>query len=57
MSKVAECPECVAELNLGDDVVKSEIMSCEECGAELEITSLDPLKLEMAPEEEEDWGE
>ena len=57
MSKIAECPECAAELSLGDDTVASEILSCEECGVELEVTSLDPLKLETAPEEEEDWGE
>lgn len=57
MSKVAECPECVAELSLADDVMLSEIFSCEECGCELEVISLDPLELEMAPEEDEDWGE
>lgn len=26
-------------------------------GAELEVVGLDPLRLELAPEEEEDWGE
>ena len=57
MSKTTECPECAAGLSLADDTVASEILSCEECGVELEVTSLDPLKLETAPEEEEDWGE
>jgi alpha-aminoadipate carrier protein LysW len=28
-----------------------------DCGAELEVVSLNPLVLELAPEEEEDWGE
>ncbi|PJF22822.1 MAG: lysine biosynthesis protein LysW, partial [Phototrophicales bacterium] len=28
-----------------------------DCGAELEIISLNPLQLELAPEVEEDWGE
>ncbi len=26
-------------------------------GAELEVTGLDPLRFELAPEEDEDWGE
>lgn len=26
-------------------------------GTELEVVGLDPLRLEPAPEEEEDWGE
>ncbi len=53
---MAECPECGAELNMSD-VVQGEIIQCEDCGVELEVVSLDPLKLELAPEEEEDWGE
>ncbi|MEZ4570773.1 MAG: lysine biosynthesis protein LysW [Thermomicrobiales bacterium] len=48
--------ECGAELDLAD-VVEGEIVQCEDCGAELEVVSLDPVKLELAPEEEEDWGE
>ncbi len=57
MSKVAECPECAADVTLADDVMASEIVSCAECGAELEVVNLDPPTLEAAPEEEEDWGE
>ena len=34
-----------------------EIIECEECGVELEVVSVNPLKLELAPEVEEDWGE
>ena len=37
--------------------IKNEIVPCAECGAELEITGLEPLALELAPEVEEDWGE
>lgn len=51
-----ECPECGAELDLSS-VVQGEIIQCEDCGAELEVVSLDPVTLELAPEEEEDWGE
>ena len=51
-----ECPECAAEVK-AVDVVKGEILRCIECGADLEVTSLAPLKVELAPSEEEDWGE
>ncbi len=57
MSKQAECPECAADVALPDDAMESEIISCPECGMELELISLDPPKLDVAPEEEEDWGE
>jgi alpha-aminoadipate carrier protein LysW len=57
MSVQAECPECAAEVSLTDDVMEGEIVQCSDCGVELEVVSLDPPKLELAPEEEEDWGE
>ncbi len=52
----AECPECAASLVL-EGAVKGEIVRCIECGAELEVVSLDPPTLALAPSEEEDWGE
>lgn len=51
------CPECGAEITLDYDVVVGEIITCQECGAELEVISVDPLEFALAPEEEEDWGE
>ena len=54
---MASCPECDSSVALASGVVKSEILQCPDCGAELEVTRIDPLTLEMAPQEEEDWGE
>jgi alpha-aminoadipate carrier protein LysW len=34
-----------------------EIVPCPACGADLEVVSITPLRLDLAPEEEEDWGE
>jgi len=51
-----ECPECFAAVTL-DKVMRNEIVQCRDCGTDLEVTGLDPLTLELAPEEEEDWGE
>ena len=50
------CPECDAEWPVGA-VEKGEILVCPDCGAELEVKEVNPLTLELAPEEEEDWGE
>jgi alpha-aminoadipate carrier protein LysW len=55
--KKIECPECGSDVNLSDGVVENEILECTTCGVELEVVSLKPLKVELAPEEEEDWGE
>lgn len=54
---MAECPECAAEIQLDDNVEEGEIIVCPDCGVELEVISLDPIVLEMAPAEAEDWGE
>jgi alpha-aminoadipate carrier protein LysW len=52
----AECPECAAKVEL-QNPEKGEIVECPDCGTELEVLSVNPPKLEPAPEEEEDWGE
>ncbi len=52
-----ECPECAADVTIPADAMQNEIISCPDCGTELEITSLNPLEVELAPEVEEDWGE
>ncbi len=51
------CPECDGEVEIPNDAMENELLSCAECGIELEIMSLNPLALELAPEVEEDWGE
>lgn len=53
----AQCPECDATLNLATDVLEGEIVPCPDCGADLEVVSVDPPVLALAPEVEEDWGE
>lgn len=57
MNQTATCPECDADIALPADTLEGEIIQCPECGAELEVRSVDPPVLELAPEEEEDWGE
>ena len=54
---MAECPICAADISLADDTMAGEIVVCDDCGAELEVTSLDPVELAEAPSAEEDWGQ
>jgi len=57
MNNKAVCPECEAEVTIPAGAMLSELISCKECGAELEIISLNPPQVDLAPETEEDWGE
>ncbi len=52
-----DCPICEASIEVTEDTVVGELLMCDECGTELEITSLDPVEVQEAPEVEEDWGE
>ena len=52
-----KCIECDADLDLAPDLEVGEILVCPDCGVELEVMDLEPIKLDLAPEVEEDWGE
>ena len=56
MSTIA-CPECAAEVMLGDGIEVGEIIVCSDCGVDLEVTAIDPATVQLAPMEQEDWGE
>lgn len=51
------CPECEAEIVLETVPDIGEIIVCPDCGVDLEIVALDPIVVDLAPIEEEDWGE
>jgi alpha-aminoadipate carrier protein LysW len=53
----AACPECDAAVSLDAETVVGEVVPCPDCGADLEVGSLQPARLVVAPPEEEDWGE
>lgn len=52
----ATCPECEAAITLNKPL-RGEIVQCPDCGADLEVISVEPIALELAPMEQEDWGE
>ena len=52
---MAICPECDADLDVDEfDVDKGDLISCAECGTNLEVTSIAPLELETAGDEDDD---
>jgi len=51
------CPECDEDINFTRSPLNGEVSICTGCSVELEVISTSPVKVEIAPEVEEDWGE
>jgi alpha-aminoadipate/glutamate carrier protein LysW len=51
------CIECEGNVSFDEEPMLGEIAACPDCGVELEVISLDPIMVDVAPEVEEDWGE
>ena len=41
------CPECSEDVFVDAESEQGDIISCDECGAELEIVGLDPIELDI----------
>ncbi len=54
---MAHCPECEAEIPVGQDTLVGEIVYCPDCNAELEVLNVEQPEVGLAPQVEEDWGE
>lgn len=61
---MVECPFCGADIELSKNIFKGKIVDCNECGVELEISSVKPLKLrevieddDLNIEDDDDWVE
>lgn len=44
------CPECHEEVFVDAESEQGDIISCEECGTDLEIVGLDPIELDISEE-------
>jgi alpha-aminoadipate carrier protein LysW len=53
------CESCGGEINVPEDAIKGEIVSCPDCGSEYEIVEIKngQVSLKTAEEIGEDWGE
>ena len=47
------CPECEAVIEDEFEEV-GEVISCPECGVELEVISIDPVEFDLAPVDDEE---
>jgi len=50
---VSYCPECEAVIDEEFEDI-GEVISCPECGVELEVISIDPVEFDLAPVDDED---
>jgi len=53
---VGYCPECDAPIDEEFEDV-GEVITCPECGVDLEVISLDPVEFDLAPVEDEEEDE
>jgi alpha-aminoadipate carrier protein LysW len=41
------CPECSEDVYVDADSEQGDVISCDECGTNLEIVGLDPIELDI----------
>lgn len=46
------CPECEEKVYVDAESEQGDIVTCEECGADLEVVGLDPVELDLYEEKE-----
>ena len=49
------CPNCDAVIDVDqEDLDEGDVLTCDECGATLNVTSLDPLELDVEGDDDDD---
>jgi len=54
---MAHCPECDADIDVGDDVEEGQTIDCPECEALLEVVTTNPLELDVVSVKEDEEEE
>ena len=52
-----QCPECEHGIPVDPDWQEGDIFACPSCSVEIQVTGVDPLWVDFAPETDEDWSE
>ncbi len=55
--KKTKCPDCDGDIYLNNTTEKGEVVTCKDCSVQLEVVSLQPVKVNPAPKLDEDWGQ
>jgi len=55
----AVCPECSEKVYVDADSEQGDVVTCDECGADLEVVGLDPIELDLYEDkgEKDDYDE
>lgn len=48
------CPECSEDVFVDADSEQGDIVTCDECGTDLEIVGLDPIELDISADADKD---
>ena len=51
------CPECSEEVFVDADSEQGDVVPCDECGSSLIVVGLDPIELDLAPEDDDDYSD
>jgi alpha-aminoadipate carrier protein LysW len=52
---MVSCPECEADIDIDEeDLDEGDVLTCDECGATVNVVSKNPLELESEADDEED---
>ncbi|MEO3812568.1 lysine biosynthesis protein LysW [Sphaerisporangium sp. B11E5] len=51
------CLQCETDISVPAELELGDILACRGCGQEHEVLDVAPVRLDLAPEIEEDWGE
>ncbi len=54
---MAHCPECGADIDVGDEVEEGQTLDCPECEATLEVVAANPLELKVVTVKDEEEEE
>lgn len=49
----AMCPECESDVYVDEDMERGDLVTCEECGTDLEVVSIDPPEVKLYDETDE----
>ena len=47
------CPECSEDVYVDAESEQGDIVTCEECGSDLEVVGLDPLEVDLYEENDD----
>lgn len=53
----AICPECDEEVYVDAESEQGDIVTCDECGTDLEVVGLDPVELDIYEGDYDDFGD